>query len=233
MKLTRVTITGADDGVSPAALMHISKVYPFVEWGLLISFSRQGTPRYPRTSWLQTFQGMADGAIAAAGHLCGQSSREVFEGLPPWCPGRGAFQRLQVNGFSSRPPSDFAASLKNWIEHQHEQIILQCTSEGAMGDAEGYFGDLDNVAVLWDRSGGRGLAESGWPPPLSLPTGFAGGISKHNALAAITALKRKESINDEFWIDLESGVRTDDRFDLEKVVQFLQLVEPFVEVSRG
>ena len=37
MKLTRVTITGADDSVEPRALAELSEAFPFVEWGLLMS----------------------------------------------------------------------------------------------------------------------------------------------------------------------------------------------------
>ena len=34
----------------------------------------------------------------------------------------------------------------------------------------------------------------------------------------------QQCFNQPFWIDVESGVRTDDKFDLKKVVQLLRLV---------
>ena len=37
MKLTKVTLTGADDFTDPKRLIEISREYPFVEWGILFS----------------------------------------------------------------------------------------------------------------------------------------------------------------------------------------------------
>ena len=34
--------------------------------------------------------------------------------------------------------------------------------------------------------------------------------------------------NCRIWIDLESGVRTDDRFDLEKVSRVLSITKPYI-----
>ena len=47
--LTTVTITGADDRVDPWELARLSEEFPHVEWGVLISTGRAGTPRYPST----------------------------------------------------------------------------------------------------------------------------------------------------------------------------------------
>ena len=49
--LTRVTITGADDAVDPGALVALSAEFPFVEWGILFSKSREGEARYPSAEW--------------------------------------------------------------------------------------------------------------------------------------------------------------------------------------
>ena len=56
LRSIRCTITGADDLVDPDDLVVLSREYPFVEWAILISASRAGTPRYPSSAWLERLQ---------------------------------------------------------------------------------------------------------------------------------------------------------------------------------
>jgi len=85
MKLTRVTITGADDNTNPQDLIQLHQKYPFVEWALLFSPSRQGTARYPSHEWIKTFAECVslsvdrDNPIFISAHLCGQYMRDIFE----------------------------------------------------------------------------------------------------------------------------------------------------------
>ena len=62
--------------------------------------------------------------------------------------------------------------------------------------------------------------------------GYAGGISPDNVADKLTYLF--ENVRDgEFWIDMESGVRTDDWFDLDKVRRVLEICQPIIkEYSR-
>ncbi len=48
MKLKHITFTGIDDRTDIAALQDIQRRYPYVEFGVLLSWSRQGSERrYP------------------------------------------------------------------------------------------------------------------------------------------------------------------------------------------
>jgi len=53
--INKVTITGADDSVTPQMLIQLSQEYPFVEWGILVSFMRNGYARnrFPTKKWLE------------------------------------------------------------------------------------------------------------------------------------------------------------------------------------
>ncbi|KKM20298.1 hypothetical protein LCGC14_1646870 [marine sediment metagenome] len=51
--LDRVTITGADDAVDVEELAALADEFPFTEWGILLSQSRMGQPRYPTFEWIR------------------------------------------------------------------------------------------------------------------------------------------------------------------------------------
>ena len=76
------------------------------------------------------------------------------------------------------------------------------------------------LEYLFDPSSGRGeSAFSRWPePPVDAATryGYAGGISPETIGEALAFASQHADAG--LWIDMESGVRTeDDRFDLDKV----------------
>ena len=63
--------------------------------------------------------------------------------------------------------------------------------------------------------------------------GYAGGIGPGNVYDKAKELFLNENVED-FWVDMESGVRTDDWFDLnkaEKVIQQVNLAQHIVTMS--
>jgi len=221
MSLYRVTITGADDAVSPWELMSIAVDYPFVEWALLLSTKRAGTPRYPSAAWVRRFQACKAGSktLPLAAHLCGDEARRFMAGDPQ--PRLLDFGRVQVNGWESRARHVVVGARRTF------ELILQARDrehlKSCVFDAAG----MQNVSILFDPSGGRGLApQEAWPStPAGLHLGFAGGIGPDNVVDVVQHLARPSP----FWIDMESSVRDDqDRFDLERVRLVLDRVAPLV-----
>ena len=53
MILDRVTITGADDSIKATDLIPLSKRFPFVEWGILLSKNNEGSFRFPTRDWIE------------------------------------------------------------------------------------------------------------------------------------------------------------------------------------
>ena len=77
-------------------------------------------------------------------------------------------------------------------------------------------------AILFDASAGRGVAPEGWPAPIPDHfCGYAGGINPGNVARHIELIK--EAGAEDTWIDMESGVRTENRFDLDKVREVLKI----------
>ena len=135
--------------------------------------------------------------------------------------------RVQINGFSSfRLPELLIAK-----RHPDMEFILQCNTLDAIDHATTWRSVYPNVSALWDQSGGNGVALEHWPLPNGkLTIGYAGGLNEHNIveyLAKLTANREP----DEFWVDLETGARTDDKFDIAKVRRILELAKPFVSAA--
>ena len=106
--LTRVTISGADDAVDPQALVSLSHQYPFVEWGILCSASRAGSPRYPSREWMIRLENTVKEEfhrgyeMHLSSHFCGDVARAAMADRLHDFPVIERVQRIQINGYT--PP---------------------------------------------------------------------------------------------------------------------------------
>jgi hypothetical protein len=233
MKLDRVTITGADDSIAPAHLPALTRKYPFVEWGILFSGSRQGTPRYPSATWLGALAEHAFNVeMDLSAHLCGRwvrdlvlkgefSFKDEYNSLWP------IFQRLQLNfhGQFHKACLGFRQQLALCRE---KEFVLQ--HDGVNDETILTLGAMLPVVPLFDRSGGAGVIPKDWPKPIWKYCGYAGGLGPENIVDEIRRIG--EVVGDSrIWIDMETRVRSSDdaQFDLEKVERCLQLAAQFVE----
>ena len=221
----RVTISGADDAVDPDALAILSADFPFVEWGILLSPKREGTPRYPTRSWVDRLVARHNCGLAA--HLCGQYTRDAEVGKFPWPIWHRGFSRVQINGWEklTRGIRDAVSDLRL------PPIILQVRSEEQLA---AICDEKLNTSILYDPSGGTGRRTEAWPAipshVLGFGFGYAGGICPENVeevLAEIGAQRMP------YWIDMESGVRRDDQFDLYRVRDVLSKVAALKGVRDG
>lgn len=230
MKLERVTITGADDRTDPKELVRLSQQYPFVEWGILVSSTHDGTPRFPSRSWNRAFVDAIYGKGKVSTHICGIWSRELLAGKLDWnklpeC--LWISDRVQINRNSSTSPSahllDKLAelSLKEFIfqwDGSDPYLIYTCARWGL------------KVSALFDTSGGAGLLPTEWPAPLQfLSCGYAGGLGPENVRVELEKISRV--CQESFWIDMEQRVRMEDdsELDLEKVESVLKQAEIVVD----
>lgn len=208
MKPEFITFTGADNTTSIEAMRNLSARYP-IEWGILFSPSRQGEdPRYPGQDALER---LCASGLRLAAHLCGDYARAVVNGsatiaIPV---STAAFSRIQINHVSPDPKTIAA-----FAKHVGKPCIAQ-----ARGDA---FPDDTSILWLFDASGGRGIAPKAWPSHPGHPVGYAGGLGPGNVAEAVAAIGA--GTTGTYWIDMESGVRTGDRFDLDLVEQVCKAV---------
>jgi hypothetical protein len=228
-----VTITGADDNVKPRDLHLLSKDYPFVEWGILFSKNKTGlAPRYPSLKWINELN-IYDN-LRLSMHVCGSMARGAAADPPEVIVfGIARYMlknvsRVQLNlafvpdksirtyigdvvGYDKRMQVIFP--VKNFdFEHLHAFCL------------EDYY---YTVGYLHDLSGGRGIDGSfTYPKRMNAFVGFAGGITPENVESKIETVLG--NYKEPFWIDAESGVRTENnQLDLDKVESMLKIAKKY------
>ena len=209
--LTRVTFSGIDQYTRVQDLKGLYEKYPFVEFVFLYSHhaNQKGQGRYPRTVILKSYK---KANLPMALHLCGKIAHDlvhdsnwsvVYKELDGYM---GLFDRIQLNIPKTRHFS------REMTFPEDKQIIIQL-HEGTKELFDCYK-HLPNVAGFQDASGGRGIAETEWILPETEPFGYAGGIHPENVVDVVRELN--EICETDFWIDMETGIRTNDKFDVAK-----------------
>jgi hypothetical protein len=252
--LKTVTMTGADDSVSPADLILISQRFPFVEWGILVSRRQQGNPRYPSLDWIKRLCASLASSpvkINLSLHMCGSFVREFLIGddkvvshlQPYW----KHFQRVQLNthGEGHEFTSEGARLIN---EHLSKEFIIQYDNinDHIIDHCHDY--NVGNIAALFDLSHGAGIVPAEWPNKLSgIKCGYAGGLGPDNLESELKKIRwaaDRDSGMFEYWIDMETKVRDyinngtvenpsqgRDIFDLNKVRRCLEIAAPYVTQS--
>jgi hypothetical protein len=212
-----VTITGADDKVDPHRLLALAEEFPFVEWGILYSVKRQGTPRYPTEHWIDYLTHIP--GLKLSLHLCGKAARTTLAGDDAWLVERPWFRRVQVNGYTAPAPAlvALAKTLPSF------EFILQVRREEDLQEAAHDAAQMPSASLLYDPSGGTGKECFRWPvAPFGAKLGYAGGIKPATVLDILVEIGL---VDEGAWIDMESGVRdTNDQFDLGLVREVLEKV---------
>lgn len=234
--LERVAITGADDKIDQSDLFAISEEFPFVEWGILLSKSSEGSIRYPSYAWLLKLFYLwehSNSSIQLSGHICGQWVRDICRGhwsfLVDCEDIHPMFSRLQLNFHAQVHDLNKKAFLKGFDNPQlyFKQYIFQMDNINNLILNLAQADDVDAVP-LFDLSGGRGILPDTWPTATGY-AGYSGGLSIDNIKEALPAIEVAANGN-LAWIDIETHIRSNNRaiFDLNKVRTFLELVSPWV-----
>lgn len=238
MSLHLVALTGADDRVSIDALSEFCARHPRAELAILYFPEKEGSSRNPSAAWRERL--LARGLKHVAAHLCGE---EVFRKLLE--PSTAAeilkdisrYSRVQVNINARRQTFTQEEVLQVYrvLVRAGINVIVQLHDESQatikkLFDAHPY-GEPAPVSVLFDKSRGKGIAPSHWPEPLEVDfllfTGFAGGLGPDNIATELPKIKHVAYLNGprSFWIDMETGLQTDNCFDLGKAERVMDAVK--------
>jgi len=211
-----VTVTGADVKTDLDRLACLD-----VEVGLLLSDTAGGN-RYASHDWINE---TANSLPHVSLHICGMESRfRLFRGDFDHILDR--VQRVQING---RPLSLEINELH--ARRPELKIITQYSTAH-----RGYFVSQDLLtsraqaahAYVMDESGGFGKLPKVWSRPATLAAvGFAGGLSPDNLEEQLPLIL--QVAKGRWWINMETGVRTDDWFDLDKVQRVTELFAQIIE----
>ncbi len=201
-----ITFTGVDEQTDIGRMQALCATYP-IEWGILFNPKRQGLDnRYPQMPFVRKLIRHGVWPRLSA-HLCGDHALHVLDGhaIPADLDEMLLyhFDRAQING----APVHAAQKVGDWATCRNLDPIMQC--------AEGW---VQSPAVEWlfDKSGGHGRVPAPWPahPPTGRRIGFAGGLDPDNVAQHVEAIAGSRDIT--YWIDMESGVRDENHFSLDK-----------------
>lgn len=225
--LQHITFTGIDEKTDIKALQEIQRAYPFVEFGVLVAKNwKENGNRYPDPEWLG---GLHYAGLNLSCHVCGSYARAITQKLE-WShliallgDKKYLFNRCQIN-IAGTEPTEKTFFLRT--PPFFKEIIIQQKSvdEHKTWDAINWHGFM---SILLDASGGLGI-DTGiklWPD-WYYKIGYAGGMNPDNVADKLAYLL--ENARHPFWIDMESGVRTDDWFDINKVAKVLEACEPLI-----
>lgn len=251
MKIHKLTFTGADNETDIAEMVKLCKEYPFIEFGILTKTKFWGESlslndpifwkeRYPSVKWIQKLVGaftVENLNKHLSLHVCPPLSYELMKDLDS-INQFGGFGRIQLN---SKPE---LLHIEN-IGLNNKQIIVQLNGEAAFSMFESLIEGYNRtcyyykfkpkpedipIVGLHDMSGGRGILAKEWPQSkiTDYPSlvGYAGGLNPDNLKENIEKIFETSGDN-KVWLDMESGVRTDGRFDLDKVVVCCKIVREY------
>ena len=234
MRLQHITFTGVDAKTDIRDLIDIQREYPIVEFGVLTSYHwYENGNRYLDPKVINELRG---NGLSLALHVCGSAAHDAATGRWDlidklvWM-NIDLFHRIQLN-ISNRSDNPNALGCLPKIVEQ--EVIIQ-TRDGAntcIYDATiENFKEKDkfgrSFSMLLDASGGQGIDTPLKVLPSSGKVGYAGGFNPDNVGEKLTFLLQNVRMG-QFWIDMESGVRTDDWFDTAKVRRVLAICKEVI-----
>jgi hypothetical protein len=207
-----VTFTGIDDSTLLPGMLALSARYP-VEWGVLLDAAQEGAPLFPLPAVRRALQGAP---LRLSAHVCGAAARAIAEGGDPGLDLSG-YARIQINHSRSGSSDSEIRNSQLYAARNGVRAALQC---------QGEFPADARVDWLYDVSFGTGQRPEVWPAIGARQAfcGYSGGLNPDNVAAVLANLPLANDADTAYWIDMESGVRTGNRFDLAKCEAVCRLV---------
>lgn len=199
-----IAFTGVDRLDVLPGMRRLSTRYP-IEWGVLVDPHQEDKPLFPDTATRAAL--LAEPGLRWAAHICGAGARDIVAAPRETAVAVTGVQRVQVNHSFQGSTSEQIAAARDYGRRLGVRTVLQCASA---------FPAETGVDWLYDVSFGTGVKPDRWPalPPAGPFCGYSGGIGPSTVRDILTRIAAPDGAL--YWIDMESGVRTDGVFDLAK-----------------
>ena len=210
--IQKITFTGADNQNSIKDLTSILESHDFVEFGILFSEKLLNTKRYPSLEYLNQLPTDLNFAL----HLCGNQLKQLVTNLDDSVfkdyPQLLKFKRIQLNFSPYKVHKQLPELLSKYENEFIYQICENDLKEELISNSKNV-----NFSVIFDSSGGNGIVPI-WKELIKLDrkVGYAGGLGPDNLIEELIKIKQINT-NPNIWIDMETKVRTNEMFDIDKV----------------
>jgi hypothetical protein len=236
--LERISFIGVDERTDLDAILNMKDGvnhwhFP-LEFGVLFSKTKQqkGNNRYPSTDAVKSIGKKLHGKVITSLHLCGSSVKEFLNLESEYLELVEHYDRIQLNfrikdATDQNEMFDMASKIATAAEWCGKPLIIQYNDNKAhlvhflINDI-----DLEDIIhVLFDASGGYGV-ELDKPLPAfdNVLCGYAGGIGPDSVQSILSKIYDANYVDTIFYIDMESKIRTDDWFDVEKCQEVIEKV---------
>ena len=230
------TFTGVDNKTSLTSLQILANRYNNIEFGILVSKSNTDLDKVNRFPSFETIDKVLNADLPSVScHICGELARhyvntgdfsEIRDFLGQQRVAKFSRFQLNIRGYDN---------YKLFVIEEDIHIIIQ------VSDAKSYqyFYQMqelnpNKIEALIDYSGEHGkLGCFNYVSDGDEIFGYAGGISINNVAYILGYIEGRMEYNVNYWIDMESSVRTDDWFDTSKVREICSEVEKVEDIREN
>lgn len=224
MVINKITFTGVDDKTPISSLQDLQRKYPYVEWGILIA-SNPGKPKQPSEDYILKLK---DKGLKLALHMCNEHAKNILTD------GKldikyDFFDRYQLNFNFNHTDHDLNHYSKLINKFKNKNFILQTNFSNELFIEKIIENNKTiNTHILYDSSGGRGVEIKQIKSPFKgIYTGYSGGINPDNIDNICKQITFHKN-DDRVWIDVQTGARTNNEFDLNKISTMLKIVDKHI-----
>lgn len=221
------TLTGVDEETSFDWIAETSERHPFVEWGVLLSFTAEDKDeRYAPMSFIEGFANHSwKQPINSALHVCGKAVNSFVNETHGVRELASSFGRVQLNFNLGRAP--FGSEQLDEAIKSFGGVVITQHNEANFAVAR--LVTAENHHVLFDASGGRGLRVTDWPPRLHSKTyGYAGGFGPETVSEDLEGAHLAAN-GEPYWIDMETKLRHEGYLSRSKCERVLDTVATKLE----
>lgn len=207
-----ITFTGIDIHTDLNEVINISNNNKNIEFGILFTTTPNERNRYMNLDNIKhTIEYLTLNNVKIALHVCGNGAKRAI--MNNELDFISKLNRMQINGQQKVKDIELICNSYPYLE-----IITQhnINNESLLAVK------ANNHSILIDSSGGNGISPTEWIlPDTSKRIGFAGGLGLDNIQSEISKFY---NLKEEFWIDMENKIRTNDWFDLDIIKNILKLI---------
>jgi hypothetical protein len=235
MSIDRISLVGVDERTDLQELKTLaSQSIVKLEFGILYSETKKNN-RYPSQRIIDAFASLYNGNLpyALSLHLCGTSVDKFLNKDPVFMQAMfndNEFDAVQLN-FSLKDQKDIPSIVEKalaaaWTSRTNEVIFQANKSKQKLVDYIESQNNNDDIKIrlLYDGSGGFGRTIEKIDKPFKgFYTGYAGGINPET-IHKIAYDVELASGATPVYLDMESGVRENDWFSIEKCRKIIECV---------
>ena len=227
----QLSLCGVDDNTNINEILKINQEFNFIEWCILINLEKEGTSRYPKQEFISKL--FDNHNLKLVGHLCGSVVVNLLSNnlIPLTKYIDLGFRKFQINatienGVKLDDINNYYNNLLHllrtyddieWVIQRNFQTESMCQKLELEENL--------NISFLIDSSCGKGIFffnKDDLNYECNYKLGYAGGINKNNVRHVLKNLSKEYS-----WIDMESGLRLEDKFQTKICLEIAKIVNQF------